>query len=93
MKETKMFFPISQTEFRKKFRIIIEEVITEILSQQFFPQTNVYVLRKRMLFRNHVCNISKTSGQVFHPQQKPKIPKLFRVNVENIFKGKILKLL
>jgi hypothetical protein len=35
MKETKMFFPITQTEFWKKFRIIIEEVITEILSQQF----------------------------------------------------------
>lgn len=49
MKETKMFFPKTQTEIWEKFRIIIEEVITENLSQQIFPQTNVYVLRNEIL--------------------------------------------
>jgi hypothetical protein len=93
MEETKMFFPIAQPDFWKKFRITIEEVITEKLSPQIFPQTNLYVLRKRMLFRNSICNIYKVSGQVFYPQQKQKIPKILRLNVDDIFKEKILKLL
>ncbi len=92
MEETKMFFPITQTEIWKKFRIIIEEVITEKLSQQIFPQTNVYVLRKCMLFRNDICNIYKVSGQVFYPHQKQKIPKILRQNGDDILR-EILKLL
>ncbi len=93
MEETKMFFPITQTEIWKKFRIIIEEVITEKLSQQIFPQTNVYVLRKRILIQNNICNILQISRLIFYPPPKQKVPKILRLDVENIFKEKILKLL
>ncbi len=93
MEETPMLFPIAPTEFWKRIRITIEEVVSEKLSQQIFPQTNFYVLRNRMLIRNDICSISEVSGQALYPLLKQRMPEILRLNVENIFKEKILKLL
>ncbi len=78
MEETKMFFPVTLTEFWKKFRITVPEVVTEKLSSQIFPQADFYVFRKGMLFRNNMCDISKLSRQIFYPQPKAKSPENFK---------------
>jgi hypothetical protein len=82
MNETPMLFPIPPTEFWMQIRIAIQEVIHEKVSLQIFTQTNVYMLRKRMLFRNNIYNISKVFLHIFYPQQKQKI---LRINVDDIF--------
>ncbi len=88
-----MFFPITLPEFWKKFRIVIEEVITEKLSPPIFPQTNVYVLRKRMLFRNDILISPQFYCKYFALSINKKSQKLLGQNVDDIFKEKILKLL
>jgi len=49
MNETPMLFPIAPSEFWKQIRTIIDDVVTEKLSQQNLSQTNSHLPDKALL--------------------------------------------
>ena len=80
-----MLFPIAPTEFWKRIRITIEEVVTEKLSQQISSQTISRLPEKALLKATDVCEIFQVSKPTLYSWMKQKILKNFKIKSRRFF--------
>ena len=85
MNETPMLFPITPSEFWKQSRIIIEQVISEKLSQQKINPTNSHLPEKALLKASDVCAIFQVSKPTLYEWLKQKKLKSFKVKSRRYF--------
>ena len=85
MNETPMLFPIAPAEFWKQIRTIIDDVVTEKLSQQNLSQTNCYLPDKALLKASDVCEIFQVSKPTLYEWLKQNKLKSFKVKSRRYF--------
>ena len=85
MNETPMLFPIAPSEFWKQIRIIIEQVISEKLSQQKISPTNPHLPEKALLKASDVCEIFQVSKPTLYEWLKQKKLKSFKIKSRRYF--------
>ena len=85
MNETPMLFPITPSEFWKQIRIIIEQVISEKLSQQKISPTNSHLPEKALLKASDVCTIFQVSKPTLYEWLKQKKLKSFKIKSRRYF--------
>ena len=84
MNETPMLFPITPTEFWKKMRITIDQVITEKLRQQ--PQPSLtHLPEKALLKASDVCKIFQVSKPTLYEWIKQNKLKSFKIKSRRFF--------
>jgi excisionase family DNA binding protein len=85
MNETPMLFPIAPSEFWKQIKIIIEQVISEKLSQQKISPTNSHLPEKALLRASDVCAIFQVSKPTLYEWLKQKKLKSFKIKSRRYF--------
>ena len=85
MNETPLLFPITPSEFWKQIRIIIEQVISEKLSQQKISPTNSHLPEKALLKASDVCAIFQVSKPTLYEWLKQKKLKSFKIKSRRYF--------
>lgn len=85
MNETPMLFPITPSEFWKQIRTIIDDVVTEKLSQQNLSQTNSHLPDKALLKASDVCEIFQVSKPTLYEWLKQNKLKSFKVKSRRYF--------
>jgi excisionase family DNA binding protein len=85
MNETPMLFPITPSEFWKQIRTIIDDVVTEKLSQQNLSQTNCHLPDKALLKASDVCEIFQVSKPTLYEWLKQNKLKSFKVKSRRYF--------
>ena len=85
MNETPMLFPIALSEFWKQIRTIIDDVVTEKLSQQNLSQTNCHLPDKALLKASDVCEIFQVSKPTLYEWLKQNKLKSFKVKSRRYF--------
>jgi|SRR5664279_1248463 len=85
MNETPILFPITPSEFWKQIRIIIEQVISDKLSQQKISPTNPHLPEKALLKASDVCAIFQVSKPTLYEWLKQKKLKSFKIKSRRYF--------
>jgi len=97
MNEIPMLFPITPSEFWKRIKIIIQEVISEKLNQQSASLTNSVLPEKALLKPAEICKIFQISKPTLYAWLRQKKLKSFKIksrryfsrsDIENLIKGK-----
>ncbi len=85
MNETPMLFPITPSEFWKQIRTVIDEVVSEKLSQQNISKTNSRLPEKALLKASDVCEIFQVSKPTLYEWLKQNKLKSFKVKSRRYF--------
>jgi len=85
MNETPMLFPIAPSEFWKQIRTVIDEVVTEKLSQQNLSPIKYHLPDKALLKASDVCEIFQVSKPTLYEWLKQNKLKSFKVKSRQYF--------
>ena len=85
MEETPMLFPIAPSEFWKRIRITIDEVITEKLSQRISQSSSQHLPEKALLKASDVCDIFQVSRPTLYQWLKQEKLKSFKIKSRRYF--------
>lgn len=85
MEETPMLFPITPSEFWKRIRSIIAEVITDKLSQGISQQNSPHLPEKALLKASDVCDIFQVSRPTLYQWLKQEKLKSFKIKSRRYF--------
>ncbi|MEO7045454.1 MAG: helix-turn-helix domain-containing protein [Casimicrobiaceae bacterium] len=85
MNETPMLFPITPSEFWKQIRTVIDDVVSEKLSQQSLSATKSHLPEKVLLKASDVCVIFQVSKPALYEWLNQNKLKSFKVKSRRYF--------
>ena len=85
MQETPMLFPVTQVEFCKQMKTLIEEVIEARLSTPKPENPNPYLPEKTLLKVTEVCELFQVSKPTIYEWMKQGRLKSFKVRSRRYF--------